>query len=728
MKIKKALLVLFILNFPLFSSLKISKINIIGNKNISEEKIFLIMKMRKGSDFNEEMLKKDIENLIKTGYFRKIDYSIEETEEGLMVNIKLEENPIIEKINFEGNKVFKTKKLKNLIGIKEGEILIKEKLEEGIEKIKNEYYKKGYPLCEIGYEIKESEGKSVIFIKINEKGKIFVEKILFEGNEKFTSKRLKKLIKTKERRMPFIKGTYKEETLKADVEKIKNFYTENGFMEVKVDQVVESGEKGLIVKFLINEGKIYYTGDIKLEGNLIFDIEEVKKNILLKEGEVFNSKKNEESIRNLHQFYSDKGYIKCNVEYFPEVKENKINITYFIEPESKYYTEEIKIKGNRITKDKVIRREIKIEPGDEITGEKIRKSFNNLRDTNYFEEIKIYPETVEEGKANIIVDVKEREKTGFFLIGGGYSSIDKFIGMVSIQQLNFDITNPPKFVGGGQQIALTFEIGSTKRNYMFSFTEPYLFDRPVYFGPDIYRLTKIWDDWTERATGFDLRIGRRWENFTLGFKFISENTELTDIEIPFYEEGEWKKNSLVTSLTFSNLDSERFPKKGDKLRFAIEYAGIGGDLNFMKTTIENHYYYPFKNIIFHSKTLAGYIDRDVPLYERFFGGGIGTVRGYIERGLGPKEYGYNVGGNVIFAQNFEILYPLYQDIFYGILFFDIGNVFKDWSSIDELKKGIGIGIKVNYPFFPIEIYYGYGLDAEPGEKKGRFHIGISFGF
>lgn len=731
---KKIQLVYLFLNLALFASPKIIKINISGNKNVSIEKILSLIKVKEGNEFDENLLKKDIETLVKTGYFKEVNYYVEKKEEGVKLNISVKENPIIEKIIFEGNKIFKTKKLKEILGVKEGDILNEEKIIEGIEKIREQYYKKGFQTSEVEYKIDDYDEKCIVKIEIIERGRGYVKEILFEGNNSFKDRKLKKVMKTKERKMPFIRGTYKEEVLNEDINRIKNLYNENGFIEAKIEKEIEYGKNGLIIKILIDEGKRFFTGEIKLEGDLIFKEDDIKKNILIKRGDVFNTSKNEKSIKNIYQFYSNNGYIKCNVESIPEVKGETINLTYFINPGPVYFTEEIKIKGNKITKDKVIRREIRLEPGDKITTDRVKKSFNNLKDTNYFENIQIYPEFIEEGKANIVVDVKEREKTGLFLIGGGYSSIDKFIGMVSIQQTNFDITDPPKFVGGGQNLSLLFEMGTISKNYKLSFTEPYLFDKPIYFGPDIYRLRKEWDDWTETSSGFDLRIGRRWENFTLGFKFLTENVKLEDVDIPSLKitEGEKRKNSITTYLTYSKLDSERFPTDGDKIKFSLEYAGLGGDLDFLKTTLENNFYHPFKNIIFHSKTYIGYINKDledIPIYERFFGGGIGTVRGYKERSLGPREGEYYLGGNFIFAQNFEILYPLYKDVLYGIGFFDIGNVSEEWD-LGNLKKGIGAGIRVNIPFFnaPIEIYYGHALDAEKGESKNRFHIGMSFGF
>ncbi|MCM8784983.1 MAG: outer membrane protein assembly factor BamA [Candidatus Omnitrophica bacterium] len=732
MKIKKSLLVFLILNLYLFST-PVLKVSIIGNKNVSVDKILTIIKTKGGIEFDENVLKDDITNLIKTGYFKSVDYKIEQMENGIGIIIQVKENPVIEKIIFQGNRALKTKKLKDIFTLKEGEILNEEKIIEGIEKIKENYYKLGYYASEIDYLI-EGEESCILKINIIEEGKKYVIEILFNGNKTFPEKRLKGLMKLKERKMPFRRGTYKKDVLDDDIKKIKDFYNENGFIEVKVEKEVKYSEKGIIINVFIDEGKRYFTGEIEFTGDLIFDQEILEKQILLKRGDVFNVKKNQETIKNIYKLYAGEGYIKCNVDFIPEIRGDSINITYSINPGSIYYTEEVKIKGNRITKDKVIRREIKLEPGDKIIEDKIRKSFNNLRDTNYFENVSIYPEFLEEGKANIVVDVKERERTGYFLIGGGYSSSEKFVGMVSIHQINFDIANPPRFTGGGQNISLSFEIGTITKNYKFSFTEPYFLDRPVYLGPDIYRYELNWYDWDTTSTGFDLRIGRRWENFNLGFKLMSENVILSNVEIPSLkgQEGKRRKNGITTYLIYSNLDSEMFPTKGDKVRFSLEYAGLGGDLNFLKPTIENNFYYPFKNFIFHSRTLLGYINKnldEIPVYERFFGGGIGTVRGYEERSLGPKEDGHCLGGKFIFAQNFEMMYPLYKDVLYGIGFFDIGNVYQDWS-LSNLKKSIGAGIKLNVPFFgaPLEIYYGYALDAEPGEPKGRVHIGMSFGF
>ncbi len=736
------LLLLSLLSFSVssFSQSYIREIKLSGNKNISEEKIFSLIKTKIGSEFSEEGIRNDIKILSQTGYFKNVGYEYKQKEDGVYLKILLEENPSIREIYFSGNKVFKKKKLLEFLGINKGEVFNEVKLKEGIEQIRQNYIKKGVNLVEISYEIKQVDEKVDIHIEIDEKGgRNCIQDIVFIGNKSFSKKELSKCIKHKRRKMPIFRGTFKEDVLEKDIESIKKFYKKNGFLDVQIEGKIIPVRHSLIkIEFNIKEGERYYLGDIDFQGNLLFSKNKLFSVLSLKnKGDVFDEEKGQENIRNILDIYYNEGYIKASVTPIPTKQDKYINITYYIEPENVYHAEEIKVKGNTKTKDKVIRREVEIYPGDIITAKKIKESWENLRDLNYFDEINIFPEFTEKESANVVVDVKEKEKTGVFMLGGGYSSVDNVVGVISIQQNNFDIKNPPRFIGGGQRIALTAEIGTEAENFTLSFTEPYFLDKPIWLGPDIYRLTHEWDDYTIERTGGDLRVGRRWDKFSFGVKLLSEKADLSDVEIPSikYQEGDLKKNSINFSFVYNNFDSKSSPTIGDKLDLAVEYAGgiLSGDIDFIKPTIENNYYHPLGRWIFHSRTYAGWLSEDIediPIYERFFGGGIGTVRGYDERTLSPKDaQGYYVGGKTLFAQNLEMIYPLYKDILKGVLFFDIGNVSNEWD-FSELKKGVGGGIKVIIPFFnaPIEVYYGYALDADPGEDKGQIHIGMSFGF
>ncbi len=476
----------------------------------------------------------------------------------------------------------------------------------------------------------------------------------------------------------------------------------------------------------------------------MFDKKKLNSLLEYREGDPYSLERWEKSISSIYRLYADSGYINPEIQPIPHIDGQKINFSIMINPREKVYVNEINIRGNTITKDKVIRREMTIRPGDVFSGERIRKSFNNIYDLQFFDEINISPVPSESEKfVDLEVSVKEREKTGLFTFGAGYSSLEKAIGFVSIEQRNFDISNPPSFRGAGQDLKLEATIGGITKHFIFSFTEPYLFDRPISFGPDIFITEMSWDEYTEKHSGFDLRFGRRWEKFSIGFKLMTDQIKLSDIKIPEFQNqvGSNRINSITTTFSYETLDRRIMPKNGNLAGLSFEYAGsvLGSDIEYWKATIKNDYYKSFGKWVFHSKTYAGKIDSfgsttDVPLYERFFAGGIGTVRGYKERNLGPRSIDekYYIGGRAIFAQNLELMYPLSGDneILWGVVFFDAGNVWEKDFDFGDLKQSAGIGLRIKVPVMPvpIQIDYGWALNPETYQGNGQLHLGFTFGF
>ncbi|MCX8082416.1 MAG: outer membrane protein assembly factor BamA [bacterium] len=744
-KIKILLLCLLVNSALLFSQNIINSIEVSGNKNVSKEKVLVLMKMKTGGQFNEGVLREDIKKIAESGFFSKVSYDITSNEKGIDIKIIVVENPVVRGIYFKGNKVFKTKDLIETLGVNKGDIFNELKLLSGIEKIKDKYKEKQFYFTDIEYDTMEKEDGVILNILVNEQGRRYVSKIVFKGNKVFSDSRLRGLMKVKQRNMPFIRGSFKPDVFEKDIKTIENFYKEKGFLNAKVEgkESIDTKTKGIKIEISVEEGQRYYLGDIRFEGKTLVDEKELKNKLSLKKkGDIFNRKLADENVRNLSVFYINRGHLKVRVNEIPIAgeKPDVINIVYFIEPGEVYTAGEIIVRGNYKTKDKVIRREVKITPGDKITSEKLQKSFNNLYDLNYFDRINIYPEFKGNNTADIVVEVEEKAKTGMFLIGGGYSNVDDLVGMISISQSNFDITNPPKFIGGGQNISFMAQLGTEVDSYKLSFTEPYFLDKPVWFGVDLYRMRRYFSDYTDKRTGGALRLGKRWEKCSLGFTGRIEDINISDIDIPSIvgQEGDYQKNSITGTFRFSSVDRKRAPNRGVISEFSTEYAGdvLGGDISFIKPILENDIYSPLGKLVFHSKTYAGAVEEigdteEIPIYERFFGGGIGTVRGYKERSLGPMDSsGRPLGGQAIFAQNFELIYPLYQDILKGVVFFDVGNVWEDWDSIDDLRKGVGAGIKVVIPFLnaPLEIYYGYALDRKDDEPEGRWHVGMWFGF
>ena len=739
------LLISFFLPISLYAGDTISSVTIKGNLTVSTPRIILMMKTKVGGEFDEQILKRDIQNLMETGYFSSAKYSVDKTEKGLDVVIELIENPRIEEIRFDKSKYFKKDELEKSAGIKKGDYCNEELLNNAILQLKKKYDEKGIWFSDVSYSIQPiKENRVIVKFNIKEGGKISVSRINFSGNSAFKSDLLRKKMKIKQRKMPFIKGTFKPEILDADIKRIEDFYHNNGYPDCNVKVSTSIENRLMTIDISINEGQKMFFGSTKFSGNPLFSVEHLKKCIIYHEGEVYSQKKFDETQRNISRMYSDAGYIRPSIFPIPTVRDSKIDVEFIIQPGEKVYINEINITGNTITKDKVIRREFVIHPGDEYSGAKISKSFNNLADLQFFDEIEILPEPAKnENFVDLNVKVKDKERTGIFAFGGGYSSVEDVIGFISIEQRNFDISDPPHFRGAGQDIRLQAEMGGVTRNFMLSFTEPYLFDRPISFGPDIFKITRDWDDYTEEHNGLDIRVGRRWENLSLGFKIMTEDVKLSDIDIPEFQnqKGSNRVNSLTTTLGFQNLDRKILPKQGDMLQVSVEYAGsiLGSDIEYVKTTLENNYYKGLGRFVFHSKTYAGKVDeldssQQVPIYERFFGGGIGTVRGYKERELGPRsaDRKYYLGGQSIFAQNLELLYPLTREseILWGVIFYDIGNVWNEDFDFGDIKQGAGIGIRIKVPIMPapIQVDYGWAINPESYQDHARVHIGFTLGF
>ena len=287
------------------------------------------------------------------------------------------------------------------------------------------------------------------------------------------------------------------------------------------------------------------------------------------------------------------GFIATTIVPIPEKRGSAMHFTYRISPGEKFTIAEVRVVGNTVTKDKVIRREITLAPGDLFSGSKVQKSFNKLRDLDYFEKIDIYPKVSGDTTADLFVDVKEKERTGLFAFGGGYSSLEDIVAYLSIEQRNFDIGNWPSFRGAGQDLKLWFQFGETSTGFNLGFTEPWFLDRPISFGPDLFSFTYDWDEYEEKHTGGDLRLRRRWEDFSVGLKLRSEDVKLSDILIPEFanQAGKKRVNTVTLDYVYQGIDRIVLPTKGDRFSISLEYAGgpWGGMWNspsgFWKTII-----------------------------------------------------------------------------------------------------------------------------------------------
>jgi len=734
----------------------VKSVFVTGNKAIASSVILSKIKTKIQEPYNKTTVDEDIKRIYGLGFFSDVKAQVKEYEDGVEVVFVVTEKPPVGQIIFFGNKAIRDEKLKKEIKSKEDEILDERQLKEDIRAIMALYYKKGFTHVNVDYSIRldEATDKAVVTITIDEGKRVKIRKITFEGNRAFKASKLLKLMATK-RDTLFTSGIFNEEAFEGDLERIKAFYESQGFLDVRLEPELkyDSTGKFLHINIKVDEGKKYLVGEIKLSGNVVLPYADIKKSLEMTFGNTFSQEGLRKDVNTIQGLYFEKGYIYALVksETFLNPSTGNIDVAYNIIENELTYVERIDIRGNIKTKDKVIRRELRVRPGEPFDGKKLQRSKERLYNLGYFEEISFDTEkSTIPNRSNLIVEVKET-KTGEFAFGGGFSTIDKAVGFIQVTQRNFDIMNFPTFTGGGQRLVLRGEFGSIRRDYLLSFTEPWIFGYPYLFGFDVYqntrlRATDVGYGYDEMRRGGALRFGKEFTDFDRGdLTYRLEKVKISDVSQEASddlknEEGSNNISSLTLALTRDTTDSAYNPSKGYLLFGSVEGAGgpFAGDKDFIKWYGSSTLYIPpHKNHVIELKLRAGLVDdygdsTSVPIYERFYAGGSNTIRGFRERRVGPRDPISNdpIGGEALLVGNAEYVFPIVEFL-KGAIFFDAGNV---WAKASDFGSGgykysTGVGIRVKTPIGPVKLDYGYPLKVDKGEKKqGRFHFTLSKAF
>lgn len=735
----------------------VKDVEVKGNKTIGIATILAKIKTRVGQEYLQSVVSDDIKRLYNTGYFSDVSVDRVDVEGGFKVTFEVAEKPLIEKISFSKTRYYKAGALLSKIKSKKGKFLDSKTLNDDIRTIEELYVKKGMTQVKVNVETEKDElsNKVNVHFVVNEGSRIKVKRIVVEGAETFPRKRILKIIKTRSAWL-FNPGLLKSEILDEDMERIKSFYEKEGFIDAGAGYETEELNESLrILKINVHEGKRYYVEKIAVVGNDVVSADQVldaMKEIKVKG--VFSREKLTVDLSNIRSLYFDKGYIFANVRESTSLnaENGKVEVRLDVEEGSLAYINRIKIQGNERTRDIVIRRELRLFPGDQFDGSKLRRSKERLRNLGYFEDVAYDIEDTDiPDKKDLVVQVKEA-KTGSFSFGGGYSTIDQLVGFVEIEQKNFDFTNWPTFTGGGQDLSLRLETGSTRSNTRLSFTEPWFFDYPVSAGFDAYisereRERDVGYAYDEKRVGGDLRLGKRFSDFVSGgVTYRRENITIGNFEDNvtadlLAEEGKNTVSSLGFNLSRDSRDSVFNPTKGLFLSGGIDVAGgvLGGDKDFYRLSTRNSYNVPLIfNSVLEFSLKTGIVDAygdssKVPIFERFFAGGARSIRGYDERQVGPVDPVNNdpVGGEAMVVGNIEYTVPVIEFIKLAV-FFDSGNVWekvKDFGQ-GEYLSGTGFGLRVKTPIGPVNLDYGIPLNKQPGDedRSGKFYFSVSRGF
>ncbi len=755
-------LVVIVLQFALALSAfadgeKIVQVVVKGNRRIEQSAILNVVKIKAGDTLEGDKTDSDIRAIYKMGHFQDVNAAVETSEKGAVLVYVVVEKPIVRSILFEGNKELTTDKLKEALEFKQNSIFSTKDMDKSVAKIKKLYGDEGYYLAEVEpVVVRKTPAELAVTFKIREGNKILIRTIQFDGNKTFSDRKLRGVIETKEKW--FLSwltgaGTYKEEVLKNDSALIADFYMNNGFINVKVGEPVvklTDTREALEVSVGITEGDQYRVGEIAFKGELLEPAEDLRKKLKSAPGELFSRAILRTDIFTLTDVYADKGYAFANVNPLTKANPEKkiVDLTFDMEKGDLVYFERINIAGNPKTRDKVVRRELRIDEGVLYSATGLKRSKQNLMNTGYFEEATIASvKGSAANKLNVDVNVKEKP-TGTFSIGGGYSSLDGIIGQGSIQQANF--------LGLGLKANLSGSIGGKSQTYSLGITDPYFLDTKWTLGGDVYRSERDYIDYSRRLTGADVKAGYPINDF-IG-TFFMYKYEIKDIFNPTaayldfnqtfpadYPTGTSTTSSVFASITRNTTDYRLDPTTGMINSLSAEYAGLGGDNKYARYIGDTTWFHPlYKKLIFSTKLTLGYIQdvgKPVPIDEKFYLGGIFSLRGYKARTVSPLKNSISqdvngsgsisqvyLGGDTEAFGNIELTFPLLQDVgIKGVAFFDYGNAYGyNDKMFGSVLMSYGAGIRWSSPIGPLRLEYGIPIKPRSGldNSSGRFEFSI----
>jgi outer membrane protein insertion porin family len=715
----------------------INSIEIRGLKRIEESAVKSKITQKVGEPVSQEKTNEDIKNIFKMGYFDDVRAEIEPLEGGVRLIYVVKEKPTIAKIEFQGNKEFDDAKLKEKLTITPGSIADAVLIQDNANKLKSFYEEEGYWLSHVVPVVKTINPNEVsLTYQIEEGPKVKVKKINIEGNKAIPAGKIRGSMETKTWSIfAFItsSGYYKKDRMESDLEKIRDLYFNNGFIKVAVGEPkiqLTENKRGMIITIPVSEGDQFKVSSVEFSGNKAFGDDEIKKRITAAApGKPFSKESLKKAILSISALYSENGYALVTVtpDLIPDDSNKLVKITLKIDEGEKYRMGRIEISGNTKTRDKVIRREIRFDEGDIFDSAKIKRSYERINNLNFFESVEMIPKPrPEEKKVDMEIKVKERP-TGFFSIGGGYSSVEKLIGTVELTQGNL--------FGKGQLVKISAELGGRTSYYDISFRDPWFMDKPISFSTDIYKLTRKYIEYEKKATGGGFSFGKNFSDYWWGdIAYNFENATIFNVAegaspIVTDQEGTKVTSSITPSLIRDSRDNFIDPTKGSRNSIYVTYAGIGGTNYFVKSEVDSAWYFPLGNAAIMLRGRFGYgagiFDKTLPLYERFYIGGIYTVRGlgFGEGGPRDPKTGDPIGGTEELIFNTEYIFPIMGDIkLKGVVFFDAGNSYESFKNFGILRYTTGLGVRWISPVGPVRLEWGYNIARKPGEKSGRFEF------
>jgi outer membrane protein insertion porin family len=757
------------------------------------------IRVKPGDPYLKLSVDDDVRNLYATGQFLNIRVADASTTNGIVLTYVLQGKPRLTAIKFQGNEKYSDSKLLKKLTSKVGEPLDEQKLFTDAQEIQKMYQKAGYPGTQVKYvpSVDENAGRGTVTFDIHEGRKIKIDSIEFEGAVDFTQKQLRKSIKTREHGMwSWLTGSgvFKDEQFEDDQEMLRQFYWDKGYIDFELKEVIRTNPtpRTMIMTFVIYEGRQYKVGSVKFEGNKLFTVGDIAQGLrdlqrreeagaLIKKtklgpnglkmdlGDVYTPKGFAADMQQIADFYGARGYIdvshSLSVLRVPNTESGTMDLEFKFEEGQKSTIEKIEIRGNFKTKDRVIRRELTVAPGEVFNMVQVENSKRRIEGLSYFGKVEAHPEQTSVPRSKNLVLSVEEANTGNMMVGAGFSSVDSFVAFAEVTQGNFDLFHPPNFTGGGQKFRLRVALGTEHQDYVMSFVEPWFLGRHLQLGVDIYHEVLNFQSpeelYDETRTGgrvgltrplFGLEsfigtIGYRLEDIGISFNGQVARTNSSTLPPPIVSQPksvpnamlEQEGHNLVSKFDLALIYDTRgygyLPNQGQKTEFTAELAGpFGGSMDYYKLGLRTHWY--FKGFapghVIEALAGVGVADSyggtsDVPFYDRYYLGGINTLRGFKYRNVAPREAGSNskepIGGDTYWIGSVEYSLPIIERLRVAA-FYDVGQVrLNPYSfSVNGISSDFGFGLRINLPIggpagMPLRLDYGIPI------KHDRFNSG-----
>ncbi len=749
----------------------VAAVQIHGCRTITPDQVLALLKTRPGREYNRNVVEDDLRRLAEKNWFRSFQpVHLEKTPDGkVIVHIIVEEHPtVVREVIFKNAHHAKPEELENLTGVRKGMPLNPSQNLRACYEIQDFYRKKGRLLCSVNLEEGRGPGDQRVVFNVCEGPIVKIRKIRFTGNDTLaTQARLRTQIDSKQPLLNLgLIGEFNPAVVEHDALKLEEYYKDNGYLDVRVTRevILNDDLRTVDIVFHIHEGLRYRVQDVSVEGPKSVDRDLVRSIVRVKQGDIYNGPATEADMRNITDLYGYRGYaVMADKKLFFTDKEKDpglVRVHYEVAERGPYRVGEVKVIGNVVTKDRVIRRVLQVYPGQILSYPLLRQGERDLARLGIFETnpekggppkiLVREPDDPDNPIRDVEVHVQE-QPTGSLMFGVGVNSSSGLVGSIVLNERNFDLFRPPTSMddilngrawrGGGQEFRAEAVPGTQLQRYTISFREPFLFDRPISFTASAYYFQRLYNEYTEERIGTRLTLGKQLNRFwsvtgTLRVEEVGvSNVAPASLGTPEDLLSAVGHHFLIgprLGVIRDDRDSFLRPTEGGRIEAAVEE--VLGSYQFPLLTLEGSRYFTTyqrpdgsgRHVIA-LRSQLGYAGPNTPVFERFYAGGFNSLRGFQYRGVGPNINGFMVGGNFMWLSTVEYQVPIKaNDQIYVVAFVDSGTVERS-VTITDYRVSAGVGLRVTLPMLgpvPLALDLGFPIVKGPGDREQVFNFSV----